>query len=170
MQSLRCKIHPGRPGVPAGIHCHHPRPALEKTPGQDVSRRRHGQPLRAAPAREAALAPRPAVKKTREPRPACRCRYAHPSKGRFPCRARPREKSCISARSPSTLPGVYGRMHLPVCRKPWKNSWSNPAFEHLRSPVNAKYSRYLPMKTGLFLCAAQGAARPVLPRVPQPVR
>jgi len=26
-----------------------------------------------------------------------------------------------------------------------------PAFEHLRSPVNAKYSRYLPMKTGLFL-------------------
>ena len=25
------------------------------------------------------------------------------------------------------------------------------AFEHLRSPVNAKYSRYLPMKTGLFL-------------------
>ena len=25
-----------------------------------------------------------------------------------------------------------------------------PAFEHLRSPVNAKYSRYLPMKTGLF--------------------
>jgi hypothetical protein len=24
-------------------------------------------------------------------------------------------------------------------------------FEHLRSPVNAKYSRYLPMKTGLFL-------------------
>jgi hypothetical protein len=27
----------------------------------------------------------------------------------------------------------------------------NPAFEHLRSPVNAKYSRYLPMKAGLFL-------------------
>jgi hypothetical protein len=27
----------------------------------------------------------------------------------------------------------------------------NPAFEHLQSPVNAKYSRYLPMKTGLFL-------------------
>jgi hypothetical protein len=27
----------------------------------------------------------------------------------------------------------------------------NPVFEHLRSPVNAKYSRYLPMKTGLFL-------------------
>jgi hypothetical protein len=26
-----------------------------------------------------------------------------------------------------------------------------PAFEHLRSPVNAKYSRYLPMKAGLFL-------------------
>jgi hypothetical protein len=26
-----------------------------------------------------------------------------------------------------------------------------PAFEHLRLPVNAKYSRYLPMKTGLFL-------------------
>jgi hypothetical protein len=26
-----------------------------------------------------------------------------------------------------------------------------PAFEHLRSPVNAKYSRYMPMKTGLFL-------------------
>jgi hypothetical protein len=26
-----------------------------------------------------------------------------------------------------------------------------PAFEHLRSPVNAKYSRHLPMKTGLFL-------------------
>jgi hypothetical protein len=25
------------------------------------------------------------------------------------------------------------------------------AYEHLRSPVNAKYSRYLPMKTGLFL-------------------
>ncbi len=28
---------------------------------------------------------------------------------------------------------------------------SQPAFEHLRSPVNAKYSRYLPMKAGLFL-------------------
>jgi hypothetical protein len=28
---------------------------------------------------------------------------------------------------------------------------AQPAFEHLRSPVNAKYSRYLPMKTGLFL-------------------
>ena len=27
----------------------------------------------------------------------------------------------------------------------------NPAFEHLRSSVHAKYSRYLPMKTGLFL-------------------
>jgi hypothetical protein len=26
-----------------------------------------------------------------------------------------------------------------------------PAFEHLRSPVNAKYSRYLSLKTGLFL-------------------
>jgi hypothetical protein len=26
-----------------------------------------------------------------------------------------------------------------------------PAFEHLRDPVNAKYSRYLPMKIGLFL-------------------
>ncbi|HSQ92770.1 MAG TPA: hypothetical protein VLL74_00575 [Methanoregula sp.] len=26
-----------------------------------------------------------------------------------------------------------------------------PAYEHLRSPVNAKYSRYLPMKAGLFL-------------------
>jgi len=26
-----------------------------------------------------------------------------------------------------------------------------PAYEHLRSPVNAKYFRYLPMKTGLFL-------------------
>ena len=30
MQPLRRKIHPGRPGVPAGLHCHHPRPALEK--------------------------------------------------------------------------------------------------------------------------------------------
>jgi hypothetical protein len=28
---------------------------------------------------------------------------------------------------------------------------AHQAFEHLRSPVNAKYSRYLPMKTGLFL-------------------
>jgi hypothetical protein len=28
---------------------------------------------------------------------------------------------------------------------------AKPAFEHLRSPVNAKYSRYIPMKTGLFL-------------------
>jgi hypothetical protein len=28
---------------------------------------------------------------------------------------------------------------------------AHPAFEHLRSPVNAKYSRYLPMKTGIFL-------------------
>lgn len=27
----------------------------------------------------------------------------------------------------------------------------DPAFEHLRSTVNAKYSRYLPMKAGLFL-------------------
>jgi hypothetical protein len=27
----------------------------------------------------------------------------------------------------------------------------NAVFEHLRSPVNAKYSRYLPMKAGLFL-------------------
>ena len=27
----------------------------------------------------------------------------------------------------------------------------NPAFSHLLSPVNAKYSRYLPMKSGLFL-------------------
>ncbi|MFA4861345.1 hypothetical protein [Methanoregula sp.] len=27
----------------------------------------------------------------------------------------------------------------------------NPAYEHLRSPVNAKYSRYLPMAAGLFL-------------------
>ena len=27
----------------------------------------------------------------------------------------------------------------------------NPVFEHLRSPVNAKYYRYLPLKAGLFL-------------------
>ena len=27
----------------------------------------------------------------------------------------------------------------------------NPVFGHLKSPVNAKYSRYLPLKTGLFL-------------------
>jgi hypothetical protein len=28
---------------------------------------------------------------------------------------------------------------------------SQPAFDHLRSPVDAKYSRYLPLKAGLFL-------------------
>jgi len=28
---------------------------------------------------------------------------------------------------------------------------SQPVFEHLRSPVHAKYSRYLPLKAGLFL-------------------
>jgi hypothetical protein len=28
---------------------------------------------------------------------------------------------------------------------------ASPAYEHLRSPVNAKYSRYLPMAVGLFL-------------------
>jgi len=27
----------------------------------------------------------------------------------------------------------------------------DPAFSHLRDPVNAKYSRYLPLKAGLFL-------------------
>jgi hypothetical protein len=36
-------------------------------------------------------------------------------------------------------------------QKPLEELLLQPVFEHLRSPVNAKYSRYLPMKTGLFL-------------------
>jgi len=35
--------------------------------------------------------------------------------------------------------------------KPLEEVLGQPAFEHLRSAVNAKYSRYLPMKTGIFL-------------------
>lgn len=36
-------------------------------------------------------------------------------------------------------------------QKPLEEILEQPGFEHLRSPVNAKYSRYLPLKTGLFL-------------------
>jgi hypothetical protein len=34
---------------------------------------------------------------------------------------------------------------------PLREILKNPAFSHLRSPINANYSRYLPMKSGLFL-------------------
>ena len=36
-------------------------------------------------------------------------------------------------------------------QKPLQEILKNPAFSHLLPPVNAKYSRYLPMKSGLFL-------------------
>jgi hypothetical protein len=36
-------------------------------------------------------------------------------------------------------------------QKPLSEILAEPAFEHLRSPVNAKYSRYLTLQTGLFL-------------------
>jgi hypothetical protein len=35
-------------------------------------------------------------------------------------------------------------------KTPLEEMLKNPAFSHLLSPVNAKYSRYLPMKSGLF--------------------
>jgi hypothetical protein len=42
--------------------------------------------------------------------------------------------------------GTFSRM-----QKTLQEILENPAFAHLRDPVNAKYSRYLPLKTGLFL-------------------
>lgn len=46
----------------------------------------------------------------------------------------------------SVREGAFARV-----QKPLGELLENPVYEHLRSPVNAKYSRYLPMKTGLFL-------------------
>jgi len=48
--------------------------------------------------------------------------------------------------SGSVRDGAFARVQMKL-----EELLENPAFEHLRSPVNAKYSRYLPMKTGLFL-------------------
>jgi len=36
-------------------------------------------------------------------------------------------------------------------QKPLQDILENPVFDHLKSMVNAKYSRYLPLKVGLFL-------------------
>lgn len=41
---------------------------------------------------------------------------------------------------------LFARVQTPL-----QELLKNPAFSHLLSPVNAKYSRYLPMQTGLFL-------------------
>jgi hypothetical protein len=46
--------------------------------------------------------------------------------------------------------GVKGDAFSRV-QKTLEDLLSQPAFEHLRSPVNAKYSRYLSLKAGLFL-------------------
>jgi hypothetical protein len=47
-----------------------------------------------------------------------------------------------------------GNVREDVCfrvQTPLEELVSQPVFEHLKSPVHAKYSRYLPMKAGLFL-------------------
>jgi len=41
---------------------------------------------------------------------------------------------------------LFARVQTPL-----QEMLKNPAFSHLLSPVNTKYSRYLPMKSGLFL-------------------
>lgn len=52
---------------------------------------------------------------------------------------------------PLTFSGSVREDAFARVQKTLEEVLAQPAFEHLRSPVNAKYSRYLPLKAGLFL-------------------